>query len=267
MNCLVCGKKSKSHFCTECRNNPFRVEELRQILAARGNIDELKRMYDKSLPEILNLNTNVFWNDRIDKSMDHIPARGMTAERIKVAYDFMPKKAKKILDIGAGYGYIEKLISKNKKIEIYGNDISENAIKNLRKRFKGTFRLESLYKMKYDSNSFDIVFMLEVLEHVPPSKTFKILNSIKKFLKRNGNLIISIPTNERLESMKENPNGHVRLYTKDLITAELQIAGFKVVKIKTLIAFQNMYAFKKLVAKVLVNKWSPNDIIVVAKSI
>jgi len=60
----------------------------------------------------------------------------------------------RVLDIGAGYGYIERLLRKDKSINIYGNDISKNAIDNLKKRFKGNFRVESLYKMKYNSGFF-----------------------------------------------------------------------------------------------------------------
>ena len=179
----------------------------------------------------------------------------------------MPKNVNTILDIGAGYGYIENLISKNKNIKIYGNDISKNAIKNLKRRFNGNFKLESVYRMKYKPKMFDVIFMLEMLEHIPPSKTFIVLEDVKRFLTKNGSLIISVPTTEGLEKMKDNSNGHVRMYTKDLITAELKIGDFEVVSIKTLSAFRNLYTLKKLIAKVLKSKWEPNDIILVAKKL
>lgn len=249
------------------KNNPYSIEKLRQSLASKGRIDELKLLYRTSLSEISNLNTSDFWDSRIEKLVDYAPKDGMTKDRINIAYKFMPITARKILDIGAGYGYIEPLLSKNKNIQIYGNDISKNAIKNLKKRFKGDFKLESIYKMKHESNSFDVVFMLEVLEHIPPSKTFMVLREIKKILKKNGHLILSVPTNEGLEKMKDNPNGHVRMYTKDLVKAELEIAGFKVIGVKMLYAFKNFYLIKKLISKVFKNRWKPNDIIVKAESI
>ena len=249
------------------KKNPYKLEEKRQVLASKGKFDELKLLYDKSLPEIYNLNNSYFWDARIEKQVDYTPGDGMTKERINIAYKFMPKAARKILDIGAGYGYIEDLISKNKTIEIYGNDISKNAINNLQKRYKGNFKLESVYKVNYKPHMFDAIFMLEVLEHIPPNKTFKVLNDVKNLLKKNGYLILSVPTNEGLEKMSDNPNGHVRMYTKDLIKAELEIAGFKVLGIKILYAFKNLYFVKNFISKIFKNKWKPNDIVVKAQFI
>lgn len=249
------------------RMNPFKIEKLRQSLASKYKLNELKFLYNNSLPEITNLNSAHFWNERIEKHVDYKPGDGMTRERINIAYKFMPNTARKVLDIGAGYGYIERLISKYKLVKIYGNDISENAIRNLKERFKGSFKQESVYKMKYERNFFDIIFILEVLEHVPPSKTFKVLEDVKKILKKNGYLILSVPTNEGLEKMSDNPNGHVRMYTKDLIRAELAIAGFKLLDVKVLYAFKNYYFIKKIMAKIFKNRWKPNDIIVKAKPI
>jgi SAM-dependent methyltransferase len=123
------------------KKNPFAIEKERQKLATKGDLFHLKKLYHVSFPEIPNLNTGAFWNERIDENIDYKPTAGMESERIKIAYDFMPRKSEKILDVGAGYGFIEKLISKNRDIKIYGNDISRNAIKNLKKRFKGNFKL------------------------------------------------------------------------------------------------------------------------------
>jgi SAM-dependent methyltransferase len=119
--------------------------------------------------------------------------------------------------------------------------------------------------MKYKQGFFDVVFMLEVLEHVPPSKTFFLLKNLKRFLKSDGILILSVPTNEGLDGMESNPNGHVRMYTEDLIRTELKISGFEIIEIKTLYAFSNLYTFKKIIAKILKNHWEPNGIIVKAK--
>jgi 2-polyprenyl-3-methyl-5-hydroxy-6-metoxy-1,4-benzoquinol methylase len=254
-------------FASVKKNTVIEIEKARQAFAAKNKLFELKRFYEASLPEIKNLNTAGFWDERIDEVVDHIPYDGMTDERIRIAYGFMPKNTRKILDIGAGYGYIEKLLSRNADIEIFGNDISENAIQNLKNRFKGSFKLESLYKMKYEHASFDVVFMLEVLEHVVPSKLFKLLADVKKILGKGGYLIASVPTNEGLEDMNSNPNGHVRMYTEDLIAAELKIAGFEVVDIKTLYAFKDLYFLKKIISKFLKNRWKPNDIIIKARSI
>jgi SAM-dependent methyltransferase len=245
----------------------FRVEKNRQELASMDKLNLLRRKYRPSLPEIKDLNASNFWDEKIDEAIDYEPYDGMTSERVEIAYKFMPQDAREVFDIGAGYGYVERLLSRNSNIKIFGNDISRNAVKNLQKRFKGNFRLESIYSMRYPRLSFDVVFALEVFEHVPPSKIFKLMSDIKKLLRKNGYLILSVPTNEGLEKMKDNPNGHLRMYTKDLIEAELGLAGFEIIDIKTLYAFPNLYIIKKIISKILRNRWKPNDIIIKARSI
>ncbi len=248
------------------RNKAFKVEKYRHQLASLGKLSVLKTKYSRNFPSIENLNTGEFWDERIDEHTDHIPPDGMTKDRIETTYEFLPKRVRRVLDIGAGYGYVEKLLSKNTNIEIFGNDISPNAIKNLKKRFKGKFKLESLYEMKYKSEFFDAIFLLEVLEHVPPSKTFGLLADIKRMLKKSGYLILSVPMNEGLEEMIDNPNGHVRMYTHDLIKAELEIAGYDVLNSKMLYAFNTDYALKKLISKIFKNRWQPNNIVLLAQA-
>src|SRR4030067_2380689 len=115
-----------------------------------------------------NFNTERFWNNKIKHERSLLETDPMTIDRIRTAYKFLPlKKEMKILDIGAGYGFIEELLSRNENIEIYGNDISGAAIDDLRERFKGNFKKESIYNMNYKNEYFDVIFALEILEHIP----------------------------------------------------------------------------------------------------
>lgn len=262
--CLICKIDDKSTICRNCARKPFLVEKARQILAGMSDLNLLKKTYSSGYAEIKNLNTGSFWNNKLSQGGSLKNQDGMTKDRVKTAYQFLPRNAQIVLDIGAGNGFIEELLTQT-NIKIYGNDISSVSVNNLKSKFKGKFRKESLYEMRYPKNSFDVIFALEVLEHVPPSRIFSLLKKIKYFLKRNGAFIISIPTNEGLEKMKNNPNGHIRTYTENLIRAELGVAGFKVIKLKTLYAFKNFYAFKKITSIFLRNKWKPNDIIILAE--
>jgi len=266
-NCLVCNLKNSYPICKKCSGNPFKVERTRQKLAKIDDLKALKDTYISSMAEIKNLNTRTFWNKKLDKIIHFKDQDGLTKDRIKIALEFIPKNTNKILDIGAGYGFIEEFLSANKNIEIYGNDISSKAISNLSERFKGNFRVESIYQMSYPKSFYDVVLMLEMLEHVPPSKTFNVLGKIREFLKVGGAVIISVPTNEGLDKMNDNPNRHVRMYTEDLIKAELKIVGFEVIKLKSIYAFKNFYKLKKLLSSYLRERWLPNDIIVLAKSL
>lgn len=263
--CLICKNSKNIPVCRKCAKKPFLVERARQILASINDLATLKKTYALKYAEIKNLNTSVFWNKKLSDKTSLEKQDGMTKDRIKAAFNFVPKNAGKILDIGAGHGFVEELIGKNKKIKIYGNDISNAAVKKLKGNFKGNFRKESVYRMKYPKRFFDAILMLEVLEHIPPSKVFNVLKKVREFLRKRGSFIVSVPTNEGLEKMKENLNRHTRTYTENLIRAELKIAGFKVVELKTLYAFKNFYVFKKISSKILRNRWKPNDIVILAK--
>ena len=262
--CLICKITKIYPICKRCSKNPFLVERARQILASFDDLDTLKNTYNAKYSEIRDINTSSFWNKKVLEFPSFEDQDGMTKDRIRTVFRFLPRAAKKVLDIGAGSGLIEELISK-KNIKVYGNDISSIAVRKLKERFEGSFKKESLYKMKYLKRSFDAVFLLEVLEHVSPSKTLTVLKKIKEILKKSGSLILSIPTNEGLEKTKKNLSAHVRTYTENLIRAELKIAGFRVVKLKTLYAFKNFYTIKKISSKILRNRWEPNNMVILAK--
>lgn len=263
--CLVCGSYSKLYsICNKCFRNPFKVEKYRQILARRKELLILRSTYDKKFTEIKNQNTPKFWNSKLSEIKYLENQDGMTKDRIKTAFKFIPKSAKKIIDIGIGHGFLEELLSGRKGLRIYGNDISKRTIKNARSRFEGNFRLESIHRMIYSENFFDCILILEVLEHVSPAKTFQVLSIIKEILDENGSLIVSVPMNEGLEDMSSNPSGHVRTYTESLIRSELELSGFKIIKTKTLYAFSRFYLLKTFIS-MIIKKWEPNNIVILAK--
>lgn len=241
-------------------NTGYSIEKTRQKLAAQGDLKKLKALYKSSLPEIKDLNTSKFWDDIYSEQKGVTCQDSMTKDRIKAIASFMPHGKQKVLDVGAGPGWILELISKDKHKKIYACDFSEVVVEWLKKQFKGNFSIQSVYNLKYTKNSFDVVLALELLEHVRPSKIFKLLKSINGLLKNDGVFIVSVPMNEGLEDMSHNLNGHVRMYTEDLIKAELEIAGFKILKSKTFYAFENYYKQKKIISKFVKNRWKPNNI-------
>lgn len=242
------------------------IEYKRSKLAAEDKLQELKETYSSKYPEIKDLNSAKHWDERQNLRMDLMQQDGMTQDRVRMAARFVPNSVQKILDIGIGHGWVEEILEK-RNITFYGNDISPQTIHNIKERFKGHFTVQTLYMLNYEKSFFDAVLLLEVLEHVSPSKTLRVLKKIHTFLKPNGYFILSIPTNEGLDKMKNNPSGHVRMYTIPLIQAELEITGFKILQLKTLHAFSTHYALKKLIAKAWKNRWKPNNIIIQAQKI
>lgn len=245
------------------KDSPFEIEKKRQNLASAKKYRDLESTYKKKYPEIKDLNSPKLWNEIYSEDIKFLDQDGMTKDRINTVVKFLPKGRINLLDIGAGMGFVEELIKENKNINLYANDFSKKSIEFLNKKYKGEFSLQSIYDLKYKSNFFDVILVLEVLEHIPPSKIFRVLKKINLLMKIGGILIVSVPMNEGLHKMKNNPSGHVRTYDENLIKAELEIAGFRVMASKTFFAFPKSYLFKKIISKIIKRK-NPNNIVIKA---
>lgn len=249
-------------------SNPFKIERVRDSLAKNRKLKELKKTYALKLAEIEDLNKPELWNGLISKNIEREKKSPITKDRIKTVISAIKKGRGKLLDVGFGYGFIEEVLRDSHFI-LHGIDISPLAVKRIKKKVKGNFRISSILKIPYKDDFFDIVLALEVLEHITPSNTFNALNELKRVLKAKGLMIISVPINEQLEKKCKqglNPSGHVRGYTQELIKSELEIAGFKLVQEKLLYAFERFYILKKFLQRtILKNRWSPNNIIIIAR--
>lgn len=243
----------------------IKEDKKRNQLAQDGKIDDLKKTYQEKVGK--NPNTQIFWDTKIKKNMIDNHFDKMTKDRIKTAVKFVKKRNTKILDIGLGYGYFEKLFQRqNKNHKLSGIDLSKESIINIKKEVKGSFKEGSVLKIPFRENSFEVVVALEIIEHLKASEVFKAYSEIKRVLAPGGQLIISVPVNETFytkpQSTIKNPNLHMRAYTPELIKAELELAGFNVNKIKSLYAFSNNYHLKKIIRLLIPQRWKPNVVII-----
>jgi SAM-dependent methyltransferase len=243
------------------------LEEKRDNLAKQNKFKELKNLYRSGLAEIKDLNKPKFW----DEILTHDKERGfaMYDDKINIVSGMLKDKKGILLDIGFGNGDLLKNIQNSNDIKLHGIEISKYALTKINKEIYGVFKSGFITKIPFKKNTFDYVIALDVLEHVPPSKIYGALGGVKRVMKKGGTFIISVPLNEGLPVMLEkgeNPNGHVRIYTPELIKAELKIAGFKVESAEFLYAFRSFYTIKNLLRKyVLKNRWAPNLIIIKSK--
>lgn len=153
----------------------------------------------------------------------------------------------KVLDLGFGYGYLEKqLLAKRKKIELYGIDISSFAVSKARKNIYGTFLKGNIKKIPFSNAMFACVVVLDVLEHLNKSDVGKALSEVYRVAKKNCVLIFSVPINEAKTDTKNNL--HVRRYTAKSIESEIKIAGFSVVETKFLYAYPSFYRIKSFLS-------------------
>jgi 2-polyprenyl-3-methyl-5-hydroxy-6-metoxy-1,4-benzoquinol methylase len=251
--------------------NPYSVERYRDLVARRGDIESLSHFYGSSFPEIRNSNGPSFWDNKITKDRYQLEHYYMYRDKIEIVSKYLVHKKGSLCDIGFGWAKLEAKINKLDGLEVFGVDISTKAVDYARKNLNGSYRVGNILHLPYKNRKFDIVIALDILEHIVPSKVILAYNEVRRVLKNNGELVISVPINENLEAVikkRKNFAGHVRMYTSSLINAELRLAGFKIKRTKTLYAFRNNYLVKKLIINTLPIKLiRPNLLIIFAQKI
>ena len=107
----------------------------------------------------------------------------------------IPKNSK-FLDVGCGAGYSLMRASQSLNCEVEGIDADPGS-HGVGRFLKDMVRTVTIKKgfaenLPYDNESFDVVYSSHVLEHV--NDEFKALNEMKRVLKKDGVLIIGMPT-------------------------------------------------------------------------
>ena len=114
------------------------------------------------------------------------------------------------LDIGVGDGYIIPHI-RGRFDNYIGMDIAQKRLERATKMFGTkdmTFKVGDATNIPYINEQFDIVIATDVLDHIKKADTA--INETYRVLKRKGNLLVSLPTENKL----------YRLFTKSYYNAD-----------------------------------------------
>lgn len=101
-----------------------------------------------------------------------------------------------LLDVGCGDGrFLYELKQKIELCDLCGVDYSEQAIQ-LAKIFNPNLKLFSgnICNHTLIDDKFDCITLIETLEHVPPEETNSFLEGISFYLKQEGSLLITVPS-------------------------------------------------------------------------
>ncbi|MDB9820013.1 class I SAM-dependent methyltransferase [Candidatus Pelagibacter sp.] len=158
------------------------------------------------------------------------------------------KKKKNILDFGAGSGVNLDMLRKHGLVDIHEqNKYARAVIKKERK-------IKNLYStLKIKKNFYDLILLADVIEHVKQPK--ELLKDLKKFLKKDGHILITVPAYQFLFSKKDKVLGHYRRYNKELLKTEL--SGFKVENI----SYFNTFLCIPIIIMTMLNKFLKRDYI------
>ena len=150
---------------------------------------------------------------------------------------------KKIIELGAGEGYLSRLIAlKFPNGHIVTSDVNESELKfrklNLKDLKNVSHKTVDAQDIKYPDNTFDLVICSEVLEHIPDP--VKAINEIYRITSKFALLsvpnepifhLLNIPRLKYLKTFGNCP-GHINHWSKDSFISFISNAGFKIKKLR-----------------------------------
>ena len=181
-----------------------------------------------------------------DKHFWHIAKRKAVSWLIE---KYLLSKQAKILDVGCGTG--KNLETFKRYGQTWGLDSSTEAIKFCQKRGLSNLKVGTASNTGYARNSFDLVTILDVLEHTDDDRT---LQEIYQILKPGGIVVATVPAYQWLWSDWDSVLHHKRRYTKGGLRKVLTNNNFKPLRI----SYMNSYliapalivrTIKKIVSK------------------
>jgi 2-polyprenyl-3-methyl-5-hydroxy-6-metoxy-1,4-benzoquinol methylase len=135
----------------------------------------------------------------------------------------------KLLDIGVGRGEMLTCFKKWGYKNYLGIDISPDVINFCKELGLNVLLVEDTTKfLESNPETYDIITMLDVLEHIPREEVIPLLKAIKISLKRNGKVIIQVPNMWAPDSNLHyfNDFTHVTGFSENSLRQVLEAAGF-----------------------------------------
>ena len=143
-------------------------------------------------------------------------------------------KAKTILDVGCGRGFMLFFLKNYFHYEkAIGTQISRPAIEFARRRLLLDIRDKDLPEINFEADSFEIVSMLHVLEHVKNPEEY--VREIHRILKPGGKFVVEVPN---FSSWTRKMTGrywlsldlkyHLTFFSPETLSALLKKYGFKI---------------------------------------
>lgn len=155
----------------------------------------------------------------------------------------LPKNAH-ALEIGCGAGFSTKRLRTMlpSTVILEGSEYVEDMLPDARKINPSiTFTAESVYELKRKDESLDLVFLLEVLEHLDYPDTA--LKEVSRVVKPGGYLVLGVPREPlwrglnmaRLKYLKDwgNTTGHLNHWSKKALISHVEDNFHEVVAVKS----------------------------------
>ena len=201
--CPACGKsdfapflKTKDYFLTQ---EEFQLDKCKQCGFVFTNpipaLSELPKYYDS--PDYLSHTANSFsFTGEVYKLFRNA--------NIKNKYNLVNQKAKgkSILDIGCGTGELLNYFQQ-KGWSVQGVEPNKSARSFASKNYNLSVSDENELDL-FEKNSFDVISMWHVLEHVPNLNSR--MNQLSSLIKKDGLIVIALPNLDSPDAVKYGPH-------------------------------------------------------------
>lgn len=197
----------------------------------------------------------------------HLSKRALVVETLwRFVFQFkqlrLGKNKPRILDIGCGTG--KNMEELSRFAHVYGVDQSAEAARFCHQRGLSKVFQGQAARLPFPDQTFEMVTLLDVLEHIDESD----LIEINRVIKSNGILLITVPAFNWLWSKWDEVLHHRRRYTVPQLIKVVQSFGFEPVKFGYLHAFLVIPAWLvRLVKSVVYKDQYPSDFKVGSKLI
>lgn len=127
------------------------------------------------------------------------------AELVNRTRRWLPARSGKVLDMGCGTGaFLRMLATTHAGMSLAGVDFSEDSIATATDACSAVrpapdLRAISKYPTPWPPQSFDVIYSLEVVEHLDDAMLDSVLDECARLLKPGGILIVTTPNAEDLE--------------------------------------------------------------------
>ena len=175
---------------------------------------------------------------KILKTKHFAGSRGLIGVNDKRRYSMFKKHLlkKEILDYGCCWGGFLSLL-KNYSKSCSGVELRKACVQYIKKSYKSIDIKDNL--TKFDKN-FDVITLFHVLEHIP--KQVETLKEIRKKIKKNGKIIIEVPSALDYLIFIDLPafkkftfwSEHLILHTEKSLKKVLKASGFKKIRVNYL---------------------------------
>jgi 2-polyprenyl-3-methyl-5-hydroxy-6-metoxy-1,4-benzoquinol methylase len=165
-------------------------------------------------------------------------AKGKLGNRTEKIFDvryssYLPHDSNaRIIDVGCGTGRMLEWLEKKGFKNLEGIDASEEQVTLAVKATDAHIIQENINDWDFGSNNYDLILLLDVLEHQSKSDAIELLQKLKTALKPSGKIIIQVPNCISPFGIKIQFGDitHLTAFNEHSLAQMLRISGFDKMK-------------------------------------